>query len=158
MDEEISTCLDQYDPISLNALNSKAEMLERLDNKYIVPGDVLLQALRAMASHFDVLDIGGRRSFSYATRYFDDSERHGYYDHHQRKRRRCKARIRYYVDSGLTFFEVKLNERRAATAKRRLPIDAPLAELNTACLDFVRRCYRDCYGDEFTKPLQPVIS
>jgi hypothetical protein len=157
MNSFITSCLERYDAIGLAALNEKAEMLERLDNKYIIPAGLLLQALQAMISKFDVLDINGKRVFSYETRYFDDCERRGYYDHHQRKRKRCKARVRHYVDTGLSFLEVKLNEHRATTAKRRLQVAAPLTALDECCLDFVRECYRQCYGDEFTKPLEPVI-
>jgi VTC domain len=157
MDAAISQCLDQYDAIGLAALNGKAAMLERIDNKYILPASQLQPALLAMTDLFDVLDIKGKRAFAYATTYFDDYGRQGYYDHHQRRRKRCKARVRHYVDAGLTYFEVKLNEQRASTAKRRMKIDGPLTELDARCLDFVRACYRESYGDEFNKPLQPVI-
>ena len=157
MDPTIARSLAAYSPISLDALNAKAAMLERIDNKYIMPAERLRPALEAMTDIFDVLEIEGQRAFSYATRYFDDAERRGYYDHHQRRRKRCKARVRHYVDAEFSFLEVKLNEQRAMTAKRRMKIDAPLDQLDGSCMDFVRACYRDSYGDEFHKTLEPVI-
>ena len=157
MDPTIAQCLSTYDPIGLDALNAKAAMLERIDNKYIMPAERLRPALDAMTDIFDVLEIKGQRAFSYATRYFDDAERRGYYDHHQRRRKRCKARVRHYVDADFSFLEVKLNEQRAMTAKRRMPVDGPLELLDDSCMDFVRACYRDSYDDEFHKTLEPVI-
>jgi len=157
MDPTIACALEHYRPISLDGLNAKAAMLERIDNKYILRAHRLRPILDLLRDSFDVLDIEGRRAFSYATRYFDDPLLRGYYDHHQRRRKRCKARVRHYVDAGFSYLEVKLNEGRAMTAKRRLPVDAPLMQLDDPCLDFVRQCYHDCYGDSFDKELIPVI-
>lgn len=157
MDHAVAICLETFSPISLETLNGKAEMLERIDNKYIMPAAQLLPALDALKEMFDVLDIEGQRVFSYATRYFDDPELRGYYDHHQRRRKRVKARVRQYVDAGFSYLEVKVNELRSMTAKRRMKVGAPLRSLDDQCMDFVRKCYRDCYGDEFCKVLQPVI-
>lgn len=157
MDHSVANCLEHFHPISLEALNGKAEMLERIDNKYIMPAAQLLPALDALKDIFDVLDIEGQRVFSYATRYFDDAELRGYYDHHQRRRKRVKARVREYLDAGFSYLEVKVNEQRSMTAKRRMKVGAPLRCLDDQCMDFVRTCYRDCYGDEFHKELQPVI-
>ena len=157
MDKSITDCLEKFGPISLDSLNGKAEMLERIDNKYIMPAEQLLPALEALKEIFDVLDIEGQRVFSYATRYFDDPELRGYYDHHQRRRKRVKARVRQYLDAGFSYLEVKVNEQRSMTAKRRMKIGSPLQSLDEPCMDFVRTCYRDCYGDELHKEFEPVI-
>lgn len=157
MDAMIEQGLAAFSPISLSALNAKAEMLDRLDNKYILPGDRLQPAMAAITEMFDVLEIDGKRAFAYSTCYFDDANRRGYYDHHQRRRKRCKVRVRHYVDAGFSYLEVKLNEKRAMTSKRRLRIESPLSVLDDRCMDFVDHCYRDCYGESFVKPLQPVI-
>lgn len=132
-------------------------MLERIDNKYIIRSDRLKLALESLSDKFDVLEIDERRSFGYATRYFDDALRRGYYDHHQRRRKRCKARIRHYLDADFSFLEVKVNDQRSQTTKRRLQVDAPLTELDEPCMEFIRGCYRNSYGDEFQRQLQPVI-
>lgn len=157
MDQLIADRVAKFAPVSLESLNSRAAMLERIDNKYIMRASHMLPALEAMAETFDVLDIEGQRVFSYATRYFDDPELRGYYDHHQRRRKRLKARVRHYVDAGFTYLEVKVNEQRSMTAKRRMKVSAPVISLDHDCMDFVRTCYRDCYGDEFHKELKPVI-
>jgi hypothetical protein len=70
MDHRIAQSLSTFQTISLEGLNTKAAMLERLDNKYIVPADRLLPAFERFADTFDVLEIDGKRAFTYATDYF----------------------------------------------------------------------------------------
>jgi len=88
---DISWLLNSFNSISLDELNNKAEMLSRIDNKYIIRGERLQQVIAEVAEQFDILDIDDCRAFTYDTRYFDDPERSAYYEHHQglRKGFRC---------------------------------------------------------------------
>lgn len=148
-----------FHPIGLDALNAKASMLERLDNKYVVTAGTLAEALPALTEAFDVLEIDGQRAFTYDTCYFDDAQRRSYYDHHQGRRRRMKVRIRRYNDAGLCFVEVKLKDRRGATVKRRLRYPSEnFGLLDDAALAHVETSYRDLYGEPFERPLEPVLS
>ena len=81
--EGMSWLTEPFDPISLKALEASSGMLERIDNKYVVNEEVLKQAAPELARHFDVLDIDGRRHFTYDTCYFDDPDCRSYLDHHQ---------------------------------------------------------------------------
>lgn len=146
-----------FAPIGLDELNSKAEMLARIDNKYILRASELHPALNSFADIFDVLDIEGIRAFSYSTIYFDDAELRGYYDHHQRRRKRLKARVRSYVDAGLHFLEVKLNDRRSTTLKKRLRIDAAAVRLDEEALAFIDCCHQEVYEAPFRKQLSGAI-
>lgn len=149
--------LSGFSPISLAELNAKAEMLARLDNKYIMGLDKLDAALLALRDGFDVLDIGGTRSFAYRTCYYDDAERRAYYDHHQRRRKRCKVRIRSYLDAGLDYLEVKVIEPRATTAKFRHRLEGSAVSLDGTGLAFVDKCHREAYGTPFGKQVSPVL-
>jgi hypothetical protein len=147
-----------FDPISLDTLNAKAEMLERLDNKYVVGADVLRRAALQLAKHFDILDIDGRRSFTYETCYFDDADRHSYFDHHQGRRKRAKVRIRRYVEAGLCFVEVKLKDKRGITVKKRLPYDpGKFGTLDEIALAYIHDAYLNHYRQEFPYELSRVI-
>ena len=53
-----------FEPVSLEALNAKAAMLERLDNKYVVAADVLRRAVPGFAGLFALLEIDGQRAFT----------------------------------------------------------------------------------------------
>jgi hypothetical protein len=157
MDPIIKTVLDGFAPLSLDELNAKAAMLERLDNKYILAADRLRPALEAFAAHFDVLEIDGKRAFTYATTYYDDPGKRSYYDHHQGRRKRCKVRVRDYLDAGFSYLEVKLKDRRQVTIKKRLKLAASAKELDGGGLDFVEACHRNLYSEPFAKPLAAVI-
>ena len=149
--------LSEFTPINLETLNGKAAMLERLDNKYILPAARMQSAFAAFSDQFDVLEIDGKRAFTYATRYFDDAERRAYYDHHQGRRKRCKIRVRNYVDAGFSYLEVKLKDKRGATIKKRLRVDPAMTELDLRSRKFIDDSHRDLYGVPFDTPLQPVI-
>jgi VTC domain len=147
-----------FQPISLSSLNSKAEMLRRRDNKYVVENRVLTEALEEFSAHFDVLEIGGRRSFTYDTCYFDSTEHGCYRDHHRGRRRRAKIRIRNYVGAKLCFVEVKLKDKRGETIKRRLAHDPGRAQhLDPHALEFVHTCYDELYKTEFPYALQRAL-
>jgi hypothetical protein len=157
MDHRIAQSLRTFGTISLDGLNTKAAMLERLDNKYIVAADQLLPAFRRFADLFDVLEIGGKRAFTYATDYFDDSQAQAYHDHHQGRRKRCKVRIRNYVDAGFSYLEVKLKDVRDATVKKRLRLARPGSTLCAESLAFIDACHLDMYGAPLGRNLLPVI-
>lgn len=147
-----------FRPVDLATLNAKAAMLERLDNKYVLRGAVLAQAAAELAEHFDMLEIDGRRVFTYDTCYFDDARRSSYFDHHQGRRRRMKVRVRRYLDAELCFVEVKLKDKRGVTVKKRLPYDdAKYGTLDAAALAHVERSYRALYASGFGQRLEPVL-
>lgn len=154
-DERLTSC---FAPISLQALNAKAAMLERLDNKYVVRASVLDAAAAELADKFDVLEIDGRRAFTYDTCYFDDAERRSYFDHHQGRRQRMKVRIRRYVESALCYVEVKLKDKRGITVKKRMPYDpARYDQLDPSAMAHVEKSHQSLYGRVFGKPLEPVL-
>ncbi|MEW9805378.1 polyphosphate polymerase domain-containing protein [Mesorhizobium sp. ZMM04-5] len=147
-----------FDPISLGGLNAKAAMLERLDNKYVVEIATLRHAAESLATQFDVLEIDGRRAFTYETCYFDDDGWQSYFDHHQGRRRRAKVRIRRYVEAGLCFLEVKLKDKRGVTVKKRFAHDlAMFGHLDATALGHIEDAYRDLYGLTFPYALSRVI-
>lgn len=133
-------------------------MLERLDNKYVISGDVLVRALPLLAREFDILEIGGQRVFTYETCYFDDPELSSYYDHHQGRRQRVKVRVRRYVDSDACFVEVKLKDKRGITVKKRLGYDASkFRALDDQALGHIQDCYESMYDRPWDRRLDPVI-
>ncbi|MGC3936855.1 polyphosphate polymerase domain-containing protein [Roseobacter sp. EG26] len=158
MDRIIARTLAGFDVINLDDLNGKAAMLERLDNKYILTASALGPALMQFSEYFEVLEIEGKRAFTYATRYYDDPARRSYYDHLQGRRKRCKVRIREYVDAGFSFLEVKLKDKRKVTVKKRLKIANRANDLNESALSFIEDQYFGLYGECFNKTLHPVIA
>jgi VTC domain len=150
--------VESFDALSLEALNAKAAMLERRDNKYVIHQEVLEDALPVLVKQFDVLEIEGTRHFGYKTLYFDSKDFDSYYSHHQGRRQRCKVRVRNYLDTDLCFLEVKLKDKRGTTIKKRMTYNPQdVTVLNAQANAFIKRVYQELYRREFALSLIPVL-
>lgn len=107
--------------ISLAEVLAQSELQVRLDRKYLVSAKDFTRLANRLAGELKALDIDGRRSFAYESRYFDTPARQTYREHLAGRRDRFKVRTRSYVDSGETMFEVKLETPDGGTDKRRFP-------------------------------------
>ena len=147
-----------FDPITLDQLNQRAEMLSRIDNKYVIDRWTLEKVLPQLLASFDILEIEHRRAFTYDTRYFDDPQRSAYYEHHQGLRKGFKVRVRRYADTSLCFLEVKVKGLRGMTVKHRLPYDpANLDALTPDALAFARSTYSAQYNKPFDYDLRRAL-
>lgn len=117
--------LDALAPIGLADLVARAELLTRVDRKYLLPvADVAVLLgglLGGFAGDVEVLEIDGRREFRYRSAYFDTPGLDSYLAAARRRRRRFKVRVRSYLDSDRHFLEVKTRGSRGTTVKDRVP-------------------------------------
>ena len=149
---------------TLEDLNASAGLLTRIDRKYLVASDTAQGVIDALAERALVLDIDGRRCFSYASTYFDTPELGSYFQAAHKRRRRFKIRTRSYLDSGLTFLEIKTRGTRGATIKQRLDYRAADADhLTPEGLDFIADCLAPLSGSvrdahRVARSLKPVMS
>ncbi|MDG1262358.1 MAG: polyphosphate polymerase domain-containing protein, partial [Flavobacteriales bacterium] len=112
-------------------------LLDRHDTKYIFNREELIAMLPQLQEHYRVLEVNGNRASLYHSLYFD-SENLDFYSLHQRgKKNRLKIRMRKYVDSSLTFLEVKLKNNKGRTVKSRVEIDDIEETLSPANLKFI---------------------
>lgn len=109
------------DTIGLPELNEQAEMLTRVDRKYIVTRSHIPDIMSGLDTDTRVLSIAGVRSQAYASTYFDTPGLHSFFDTARPRRRRYKIRTRAYLDSGIAFLEVKIRGARNTTVKTRIP-------------------------------------
>ena len=73
-----------------------------------------------LQNEYQVLEIKHRRLMHYASVYFDTPAFTFYFDHHNGKIRRTKIRQRKYVDSELTFLEIKQKNGKGETTNQGL--------------------------------------
>ncbi|MGW0825103.1 polyphosphate polymerase domain-containing protein [Streptomyces sp. NPDC002845] len=118
------------EPIALDELVERAELLTRLDRKYMLPVADLPFVVGGLDEDVRVLEMDGQRQFAYRSVYFDTPDLDGYLGAARRRRRRFKLRIRTYLDSGQHFFEVKTRGPRGTTVKQRIPYDGDLRQLD----------------------------
>ena len=111
---------DHLATTSLAKLNDAAGLLTRVDRKYLVPLERAQELVGGLSSEARVLEIDGRRRFSYASTYFDTPGLEAFMLTARKRRRRFKVRTRTYLDSGLCFLEVKTCGARGSTVKRRM--------------------------------------
>src|SRR4051812_22362609 len=107
-DHELDAVLASFAPVSLETLDERAALLRRVDSKYVISPDELLELLAGSAGDHDALEIDGRRRFSYRTVYFDTPDLRTFHDHVAGRRPRFKLRTRCYLDSQNCQFEVKV--------------------------------------------------
>ncbi|MDD2871958.1 MAG: polyphosphate polymerase domain-containing protein [Candidatus Gracilibacteria bacterium] len=99
--------LKTFDTISLTELNAKASYLKRIDKKYLLNVNQFSDILNELKKDFKVLEIKGKKIFSYDNIYMDSDDYLFYNQHQDRKNSRTKVRTRYYIDSNLAYFEYK---------------------------------------------------
>lgn len=151
--------LDQFDVISLDALNHKAPMLVRLDNKYIVSSAVLKKALPTFNQHFQALEINHKNCFNYDTCYFDDKDLTSYFSHHNGRRQRVKIRTRRYNDINQCFLEMKIKDTRGITVKKRLACELDAyGKLSDHQLSYIRQTYWDFYRKDLNSSFLPTLN
>jgi len=117
----IELILSQFEPISLAQMES-VKLMNRIDTKYAVPITVLPLILEAAKADYFAQEIDGKRIATYDTMYYDTDSLDMYVRHHDRQLVRQKIRVRRYVDSDLTFLEIKRKNNKGRTNKKRIVV------------------------------------
>ena len=128
--------LARFAPIGLTEM-SRVALLDRTDTKFMLSEEQLYDALSVLVDEYRVLDIHSRRLNRYRTLYFDTDDYALFRQHHDGRRHRYKVRARNYVDSRLSFLEVKRKFKRNRTIKERMPTAALLTCLTPEANDFL---------------------
>ncbi|MFE7330052.1 polyphosphate polymerase domain-containing protein [Streptomyces sp. NPDC057565] len=116
--------LEELRSATLAEVDAAAALQHRVDRKYLVPLDHARRLITCLAGSHHVLDLGGRRTTSYLSTYFDTPELGAWRAHVQGRRRRWKVRTRLYAEDGLCRVEVKTKDGRGATVKHALKVPA----------------------------------
>ncbi len=105
-----------------------AQLHDRVESKVILHDAHVGDALARLAAEYQVLEHNGERVQGYRTEYFDDVVLSNYHDHHNQKLSRRKLRYRTYVNSDITYFEIKRSVR-GRTVKERRRSKVPIGRL-----------------------------
>jgi hypothetical protein len=71
MADALDEALGRMDPISLEDMDASASLRRRVDTKYVVSREALVDVVARAADAYRVLQIDGRRTFAYESVYFD---------------------------------------------------------------------------------------
>ena len=117
----IERILATFDPISLSEMEG-VKLMNRIDTKYAVPLSALPAILEAAQDGYYAQEINGTRIATYDTMYYDTDSLDMYIRHHDRQLVRQKIRVRQYVESNLTFLEIKRKNNKGRTKKKRIAV------------------------------------
>jgi hypothetical protein len=152
VNNEIINKLNSFASISLGDLEVVA-LMKRVDNKYFFKAQEVPVILDFLKDKYWVLQIDDIRAFTYSSLYYDTPDLHFYYNHHRGKQNRWKVRERKYVDSGLSFFEIKFKNNKGLTTKQRISVPDITGELDGNRWDFLQSVMDKDTPDQ----LQPVL-
>jgi hypothetical protein len=134
--KNIHDSINEFEGISLDEMNTVA-LMKRTDTKFIINISLLNLLLKELKNTYRVLEISEKRVMSYSSLYLDSPKFKFYHDHHNGRVNRTKIRQRKYVDSDLTFLEIKQKNGKGETNKSRIVIDDFEIELSQNSKDFI---------------------
>jgi VTC domain len=134
MNSSILSVLQKFDTFSLKQLEA-ANLLERKDFKYIFKASQLQDILAYLAPHYKLLSINNNLYTDYKTDYYDTKNFKFYIQHHNGILNRYKVRMREYVQSSISYFEVKFKNNKNWTSKQRQKINSLQENINNYTSD-----------------------
>lgn len=107
---------------------SEVRLMNRTDSKYLANVSKIGEVLKHAVPFYYIQRIDGVAPAHYGTRYFDTDDLFFYREHHNRRLCRQKVRVRSYLDSLLSFLEVKNKNNKGKTQKLRIRVEEELPE------------------------------
>ena len=118
---QINEALKDFEPISLVEMD-RVKLMNRVDTKFAFSVTEFMTFLPHLADQYSILEIEGTRTPFYESLYLDDSQFTLFRDHHNGRTNRFKVRYRKYVESNLSFLEIK-HKVKGRTDKSRIKVD-----------------------------------
>ncbi len=121
-DQQIEQLAGAMPPITLDEMKS-IRLMNRTDCKYVTNMDTLAKLLDLTRNSYYAQVIGNKRVCGYATTYFDTKGTNTMYRQHETGRKpRQKVRVRTYLESHISFLEVKKKDNHGKTSKTRVAV------------------------------------
>lgn len=117
----IQELVAELPPITLEEMKD-IRLMNRTDTKFVTTIDVLEKLLRLCQGSYYAQFTNEKYIARYRTVYWDD-EKHQMYERHQFGHKpRTKVRARTYVDSAISFLEIKKKDNHGKTKKKRISV------------------------------------
>ena len=120
--ENIQNIINDFDPIDLKQMDG-VSLMRRVDKKFTLSISKLIKLLPLLIDNYKCLEINDNRIFSYNTEYFDTKDNKMFLAHQNEKQNRYKIRFRDYIESKLSFLEIKFKTNKSETIKKRIKVD-----------------------------------
>lgn len=127
-------------------------LMDRVDTKFVLTNAQLEEVLPYLSEHYHVVEINDKTVCSYESLYYDNPDLDFYHDHHKKRPNRVKIRYRKYLDSDISFLEIK-HKFKGRTNKMRIASDELHSELPEEHVKFID----DSVDISFTEDLIPTL-
>jgi hypothetical protein len=148
--QELIQILQGFQSISLAEMDG-VQLMNRTDTKFMFNNETLLEILPDLASTYRVLEVENVRVNRYQTLYYDTPSFFHFLQHQNGKKHRYKIRKREYVESNISFLEIKEKNNKGRTAKSRIKLAVLSESLDEKGLNFIER------KAEYTENLEPKL-
>jgi len=143
---QIDDLLQHLKPITLEEM-SEIRLMNRTDTKFVTNKEKLVELLRLAQGKYYAQVIEGQKISNYMTTYWD-TQRHDFYlEHHNGKRPRQKVRVRTYLDSDITYLEVKTKNNHGRTKKKRVEVPSQEITGENGNEEFLQKLVHRGMGD-----------
>ncbi len=134
--QHLDNTINDFDPIHLDEMDG-TKLMNRVDTKFVITLQQLSEILPELQKHYRILEIEGLRLPQYESEYYDSQSMAFYIDHHRKKVDRFKVRFRKYVESDLSFLEVK-HKNKGRTDKQRIMVQDLPGKMSNEHAQFVQ--------------------
>ena len=129
--------IKNFEPISLKEMDS-VSLMKRVDTKFVFNRKLLEKLFTQLINHYKLLNIDGVVKSKYKSLYFDTIGFNFFLNHHNGKLNRSKVRFREYIDSKISFLEVKRKNSKGKTIKNRIKVDRVSTYLSDTQKKFIK--------------------
>lgn len=121
IDAHIDELLTKLQPITLEEMKD-IRLMNRTDTKFVTNKEKLVRLLELAEGKYYAQFNNGSRIADYMTTYWDTDDYRFYMEHHNDRAPRQKVRVRTYMDSDITFLEIKTKNNHGRTKKKRVEV------------------------------------
>lgn len=121
IDARIDDLLANLKPITLDEMK-EIRLMNRTDTKFVTSKETLARMLELAQGKYYAQFTEGSKIANYMTTYWDTDGHRFYLEHHNGRAPRQKVRVRTYMDSDLTFLEIKTKNNHGRTKKKRVQV------------------------------------
>ncbi|MDG1148022.1 MAG: polyphosphate polymerase domain-containing protein [Crocinitomicaceae bacterium] len=132
---ELHSATRLFDSIGLGEMD-QVQLMNRVDTKFVFTKQKLIELLPVLKEDYFILKVGDNLISRYESLYYDH-ELVNYDDHHRKRVNRYKIRYRTYIESKITFLEVK-HKFKGRTDKRRISVDKIPSKLSDEHYEFIK--------------------
>lgn len=136
IDARINDLLQYLEPITLEQMSS-IRLMNRTDTKFVTNKENLARLLELAQGKYYAQFNNESRVANYMTTYWDTENHRFFLEHHNGRAPRQKVRVRTYMDSDLTFLEVKTKNNHGRTKKKRVEVPSQDIDVQGANGEFV---------------------